>query len=165
MTADILNELQADLDALRDLIIEFRISEENSQEEAEAFTALVSLVKSQDEVQSTLLPLLKERGSALRYACENALERIEGAQAVEEMIECCTNRATWRASVNVFCEMIEVRIQQEERQLFPALYDVLTRDERRRIGARYQELRRVARKEVAGINWQQVWNTVLYHAV
>ncbi len=165
MAADILNELQADLDALRDLIIEFRISEENSQEEAEAFTALVTLVKAQDEVQSTLFPLLKDRGTALRYACENALERIEGAHAVEEMIECCTNRATWRASVNVFCEMIETRIHQEERQLFPALFDALTKEERVRIGQRYQELRLVARKETAGINWYQVWNTVLNHAV
>lgn len=163
--ADILNELQADLDALRDLIVEFRISDENSREEAEAFNALVTLVKAQDEVQSTLLPLLKERGSALRYACENALERIEGAKSVEEMIECCTNKSTWRASVNVFCEMIEMRIQQEERQLFPALFDVLTKEERTKIGKRYQELRMVARKETAGVNWYQVWNTVLYHAV
>jgi hemerythrin-like domain-containing protein len=163
--ADILNELQADLDALRDLIIEFRISDDNSPEESEAFTALASLVKNQDEVQSTLLPLLKDRGTSLRYACENALERIEGARSVEEMIECCTNRATWRASVNVYCELIDMRIHQEERELFPALFDALTKEERSKLGKRYQELRMIARKESSGINWYQVWNTVLYHAV
>lgn len=163
--ADILNELQADLDALRDLTIEMRISEENSQEESEIFTALASIVKAQDEVQLTLLPLLRERSSALRFAAENALERIEGARAVEDMIECCTNRATWRASVNVYCEMIEMRVQQEQRELFPALFDALSKEDRKSLGTRYQELRMVARKDIVGVNWYQVWNSVLYHAV
>lgn len=162
---DILNELQADLDALRDLITELKISDENSQEEAEAFTAIATLVKHQDEVQSTLLPLLRDRGTAIRYACENALERIEAARSVEEMIECCSNRATWRASVNVYCELLEMRIQQEERELFPAIFDALTREERKAIGARYQELRLVARKQATGVNWFRVWDSVLYHAV
>ncbi len=163
---DILDYLEADQDALRSLIVEFRIADEESAHEAEAFTALVSAAKVQSEAQEAVLIPLALGSETLRTAIQPTLERIAGAREVEKMIECCTNRATWRSSVNIYCEMLENGMEEETKRLLPALFDHVSVAERRKLGTNYKKLRgfRAYRSNEKPTDWQSLWAFVISQA-
>ncbi len=164
---EILDRLQADLDALRELVIELKLTNENTAEEANAFTALVSLVQKQSDAQEQLFDSLYGRSAKLDEVLAIHRERASGAREVEKMIECCTNRVTWRASVNVYCELLEMQIWQETRELLPTIFDELTTKERVRLGEQYERARGFdmeAHERPRRINWEKLWKAVINQA-
>ena len=162
--SDILDYLQADLDALRDLIYELEIADEHSSEEAQAFVALVTLAKAQFAAQTTLLETLVDKSPALRLEVSNSLERNACIKDVEDMIECCTNKATWRSSLNIYCGLLERRIWKELDRLFPAIFDATTAKERRTLADDYRRLRGYARISPGTKNWQRIWSAIINQA-
>jgi len=159
---DILEYLEADLDALRSLIIELKIADEDSQQEADAFTALVSLVKAQADAQTAVLGPLGANYPKLASVIQRSLKRMTAARDVEETIECCSNKSTWRASVNVYCELLETQMKQETRELLPSLHDELESSERRKLGTRYKHLRGFGSSHQR--NWLKLWASVINQA-
>lgn len=162
---DILDYLEADQDALRALIVEFKIADEDSPHEAEAFTALVSAAKTQSEAKEQFYQWLAVGSQQIAEITDPLLEAISGAREVERIIECCTNRATWRSSVNIYCEMIENALAKESSELLPAIFDSMSFGTRRSIGKKYRMARGFhdghtkTRKD-----WQSVWARVINQA-
>ena len=166
---DILDYLEADQDALRSLIVEFKIAEEESAHEAEAFTVLVSAFKAQTEALEALFKVLPQDSELMQNAVNSTLERFKGAREVEQMIECCTNRATWRASVNIYSEMLENGFEAEQKELFPVLFEQMGFEERRKLGREYRKLRgfkthRLLPDTDSKTDWQNLWSFVINQA-
>jgi hypothetical protein len=160
---DILDYLEADQDALRDLIVEFKIAEEDSAHEAETFTALVSAAKTQSDAKEQFFQSLAVGSEQFAQVTRPLLEAIAGAKEVERMIECCTNRATWRSSVNIYCEMIENALDKESSKLLPALYDSLSAGTRRTLGKKYKLARgfRDGGSSSRKKDWQTIWARII----
>lgn len=161
---DILDYLEADQDALKDLIVEFKIADEESAHEAEAFTALVSAAKAQSDAKEHFLHWLAVGSPQLADATRPLIDAIEGAREVERIIECCTNRATWRSSVNIYCEMIENALEKESSILLPLLYDSLSAGTRRSMGKKYKLARGFKTGADSRKDWQSIWASVINQA-
>ena len=173
---DILDYLEADQDALKDLVAEFKTAETDSPHEAEAFTALVSAMRLQFKSQTVLFNRLAAEQTGFAQLIHPLLERMQGASEVERIIECCTNRATWRASVDILCEMLETEIESERQTLLPAIFDQIDFAGRRKLGQNYRKLRGFngrfrsfaeassAIQASDNLNWENVWTSVINQA-
>ena len=165
---DILDYLEADQDALKDLVAEFKTAETDSAHEAEAFTALVSAMRLQFKAQTILFNRLASDEPGFDQLIQPLIERMQGASEVERIIECCTNRATWRASVDILCEMLETEVESERHSLLPAIFDQIDFADRRKLGQNYRNLRgfTVGSKGQPTDNhsWENLWSSVINQA-
>lgn len=161
---DILDYLEADQDALRDLIIELKTADEDSNHEAEAFTALAAAAKSQADAKQKLFASMTVGLPGLAEIAKPILERFEGAREVEHIIECCTNRATWKSSVDIYSEILENGMDDERRKLFPAIFDQISSKSRRKLATKYRSLRGFRSAPVSNRDWQSVWAYILNQA-
>ena len=163
---DILDYLEADQDALKSLIVEFKIAEDDSAHEAEAFTALVSAAKVQADAREQFFQWLAVGSQQIAEITTPLLESITGAREVERIIECCTNRSTWRSSVNIYCEMIENGLERESTKLLPVLFDTMSHGARRSLGKKYKMARGFQSGAHTGRrkDWQTVWAQVINQA-
>ena len=160
---DIMDYLEADQDALRDLIIELKTADDDSAHEAEAFAALASVAKLQSEAKQKMFASMTIGMPALAEIAKPILDRFENAREVEHIIECCTNRATWKSSVDIYCEILENGIEDERRKLLPEIFDQVSSKSRRKLATKYRALRGFQSK-TTNTDWQSVWAFILNQA-
>lgn len=139
---EILTQLHADHDALREMIIDLEIAPIDFESKRSHFLRVTAMAESVFKSEESVVLDWALGIPQVKPIALGLLQKQEMAEALLRTIRMTVTEELWDANVTVYNEAVLSYIYEFERYLFPRIFDALQADDRRALGLRYSSYRR-----------------------
>ena len=139
---DIVESLAADFDRLRDLTIDYTLSESPSERE-QRYRELSRYQNVTARAQAAVIDA-SEAFAPIEFAIRAMLKYSDEMDAVAMTLARSNRRDVQAALRDVYSDLVIQRLSDFERQILPHLYECVAHEDRRRMGAMYVNYRDIA---------------------